>query len=90
MDIKPSTLEPARALVDVMAGFRRLFVSLVDGLEGEIPVADPHSDAPEEGAALLATELRCLMEDAISPAIRRLETLIEEWTPHLGPAEGGD
>jgi hypothetical protein len=83
MEIKPSTLEPVRALVDVMTGFRRLFVSLAGRLEGETPVADPHSDAPEEGAALLASELRCLVEDAISPAIHRLEMLIEEWTPHL-------
>jgi hypothetical protein len=80
MEIKPSTLEPVHALVDVMTGFRRLFVSLASRLEGETPVADPHSDAPQEGAALLATELRCLVEDAVSPAIRRLEALLDEWT----------
>lgn len=86
-DINLSILEPVRAGLAFLGGFRLLFGSLAGRLETQAPRQDPQSDAPEEGVALLATELRCLVEDAITPAILRLETLIEEWSPQLSAPE---
>jgi hypothetical protein len=84
-EVDLSILDPVRALADMTAGFRRLFLSLAERLEAGAPRADLGIEEPEEGAALLASELRCVVEDALNPALRRLEKLIEEWTPASDP-----
>jgi hypothetical protein len=75
----PSILEPLRAAAVMLDGLRRILLGLAARLGGE--PAEAESEAPEEGAALLGSELRCIIEDTLVPAIRRLEALIEEWAP---------
>jgi hypothetical protein len=63
----------------MLDGLRRILLGLAARLGGE--PAEAESEAPEEGAALLGSELRCIIEDTIVPALRRLEALIDEWAP---------
>jgi hypothetical protein len=73
----PSILEPLRAVAVMLGGLRRILLGLAERLGGE----PAEAEEPEEGVALLGSELRCIIEDALGPAIRRLEALIEERTP---------
>jgi hypothetical protein len=81
-EIDLSILDVVRGLEDILAGFSRLFLSHAVRLEGEPAGPEPpDTEEPEQGAALLASDLRCLVADAIEPARGRLGALLTEWTP---------
>jgi hypothetical protein len=84
-EIDPSFLEPLRGAAGMLEGLCRLVLALVARLEAA--PAERESDALEEGAALLATELRCVVVDALDPALRSLEALIESRVPRPGSGE---
>jgi hypothetical protein len=87
-EIDLSILDVVRGLGDVLAGFSRLLLSHAERLGGEPAEPEQFStEEPEQGAALLASELRCLVTDAIEPALARAEALLTEWTPYAQETE---
>jgi hypothetical protein len=82
-EIDLSILAGVRGLAGILAGCSRLFLSHAERLQ-KAPVGPepPNTEEPEQGVALLASELRCLVADAIEPARARLEALLTEWTLH--------
>lgn len=82
-ELDRSFLETLRAATEIVAGLQRLLLAVVDRLDLEPP--EPEREEPEEGERLLGSELRCIVADTVSPAIQRLEALIEEWVPRFPP-----
>jgi len=73
-EVELSVAEVLRGLVDVVSGSRLLILAVVSRLPES---AAPEDETPEEGAALVGSALRCIVNDQIDPAIRSLESLIE-------------
>jgi hypothetical protein len=73
-DIDPSFVEPLRGLVDIISGARHFFLAIASTAPEP---ATPEDESPEEGAALIGSALRCIVNDHLDPAIRSLESLIE-------------
>jgi len=68
------TLEFLRAVTSILGGVRGLALAEAERLA---PAAEEteENDEPEEGAALLGSEIRCIVRDQIEPAIRALKGL---------------
>jgi hypothetical protein len=77
--VDSSFLELLRAATLMLDGVRRLLLSRAVRLAEERRALE--SEEPEQGGALLASELRCVVEDTLNPAVRRLEALLDEWAP---------
>jgi hypothetical protein len=75
------TLELLRAVTSILGGVRGLALAEAERLapaastmsEGAEEPED--TDEPEEGAALLGSEIRCIVRDQIEPAIQALKGL---------------
>jgi hypothetical protein len=74
-----SVLELLRAATLMLDGVRRLLLLRAVRLGEERTALE--NEEPEEGEALLASEIRCVVEDTLNPAVRRLEALLDEWAP---------
>ena len=69
-----SVTEALRGLLDLTSGTRRL----MQAVAARLPLADPDEEAPEKGAELVGSRLRCILRDNLDPAIQSLQSLIEE------------
>lgn len=79
------TLRCLRGAAEMTAGLGLLLLTVAERMAG--PPEERESEEPAEGAALLGSELRCIVEDTIGPASERLEELIERWMPPAGAPE---
>ena len=68
------TFELLRAVTSILGGVRGLALAAAERLNPLISTAE-ESDEPEEGAALLGSEIRCIVRDQIEPAIQALKGL---------------
>jgi hypothetical protein len=82
-EMDSSAVEALRGLANLLLGARHFMLAVAATLQADPEVRD--DEAPEEGVAYAASCLRCLVNDAIEPALRRLEALIEECAPQ-GPS----
>jgi hypothetical protein len=83
-EIDSSVVEALRGLSNIISGARHFMLAVAVTLQAE-PEGD--DETPEEGVAYVASCLRCLVNDAIEPALRRLEALIEECAPQSPSSE---
>ena len=71
-----TTLELLRAVTHILGGVRGFALAEAERLAGPvIPAAPEEPEAPEEGATLLGSEIRCIVRDQIEPAIQALKGL---------------
>ena len=75
-DTEGSVLEALRGLLDLISGTRQL----MQAVAARLPLADANEEAPEKGAELVGSRLRCILRDNLDPAIQSLQSLIEETT----------
>jgi hypothetical protein len=72
------TLELLRAVTSILGGVRGLVLAEAERLApaaSTVLEGEEESDEPEEGAALLGSEIRCIVRDQIEPAIQALKGL---------------
>jgi hypothetical protein len=69
------TLELLRAVTSILGGVRGLALAAAERLAPASSMRPEDSDEPEEGAALLGSEIRCIVRDQIEPAIRAMKGL---------------
>lgn len=69
------TLELLRAVTAILGGIQGLALAEAERLAPVAAATLEENDEPEEGAALLGSEIRCIVKDQIEPAIRALKGL---------------
>jgi len=67
-------LQLLRAVTSILGGVRRFVLAEAERLAPAVSIAE-ENDEPEEGAALLGSEIRCIVRDQIEPAIQALKGL---------------
>jgi hypothetical protein len=69
------TLELLRAVAAILRGVRGLAMAEAERLAPAAAATLEESDEPEEGRALLGSQIRCIVKDQVEPAIQALKGL---------------
>jgi hypothetical protein len=75
------TLELLRAVTSILGGVRGLALAEAERLAPAAAMTLEESDEPEEGAALLGSQIRCIVRDQIEPAVQALRGLTGDLAP---------
>jgi hypothetical protein len=82
-EIDASVVSALHGSLGVLAGTRQLILAVA----GTLPVKGEDDEAPEKGAMLLGSRLRCIVRDQLDAALDSLKSLIDEAALEASSAE---